>query len=167
MAEPNSFATLIERLRSGDHEAARSLLIRYEPALRRIAALRLMDRRLRGFVDHDDICQSVFGSFFVRLALGQYELADENDLLRLLATMVRNKVVSKQRRRGREQREDVRRDLDRKLAENQARVESPSHWLVFDELIRAAEGLFSTREGVDRAPQAGTWLAGDRRAARR
>jgi RNA polymerase sigma factor (sigma-70 family) len=146
LGEPKTFESLIEQLRRGDHEAARVLLQRYEPALRRIASLRLMDRRLRGLVDHDDICQSVFGSFFVRLALGQYELTNESDLLRLLATMVRNKVASKQRRRVLEHREDVRLRLDRKQVETQARVESPSQCLVFDELIRVAEGMLSPEE---------------------
>jgi RNA polymerase sigma factor (sigma-70 family) len=147
LSDQSSFSSLIERLRSGDNEAARSLLNRYEPALRRIVAMRLMDRKLRGVVDTEDICQSVLGSFFVRLGLGQYEITDESDLLRLLATMVRNKVVSKKRRRTLETRDDVQVSLKERLAENRAGSESsPSEWLAYEELIREAEGMLSPDE---------------------
>jgi RNA polymerase sigma-70 factor (ECF subfamily) len=40
-----------------------------------------------------DICQSVLASFFVRAALGQYELEKPEQLLKLLATMARNKLA--------------------------------------------------------------------------
>jgi RNA polymerase sigma factor (sigma-70 family) len=147
LSDQSSFISLIERLRRGDNEAARSLLTRYEPALRRIVAMRLMDRKLRAVVDTEDICQSVLGSFFVRLGLGQYEITDESDLLRLLATMVRNKVVSKKRRRSLETRDDVQVSLKERLAENRAGSESsPSEWLAYEELIREAEGMLSPDE---------------------
>ncbi|HEV3440634.1 MAG TPA: sigma-70 family RNA polymerase sigma factor [Gemmata sp.] len=147
MNDHNSFATLIERLRAGDNDAARSLLTRYEPALRRIVAMRLMDRKLSGLVDAEDICQSVFGSFFVRLGLGQYEIGNESDLLRLLATMVRNKVVSKKRHRSLEKRDDVRVCLNERQAENTIGSQaSPSESLIYEDLMRAAEGLISTEE---------------------
>jgi RNA polymerase sigma factor (sigma-70 family) len=147
LSDQNSFSSLIERLRRGDNEAARSLLLRYEPVLRRIVAMRLMDRKLRGVVDTEDICQSVMGSFFVRLGLGQYEIIDESDLLRLLATMVRNKVVSKKRRRTLEKREDVQSLIKERLERNRAGSEtSPSKWLIYEELVREAEGMLSPDE---------------------
>jgi RNA polymerase sigma-70 factor (ECF subfamily) len=40
-----------------------------------------------------DICQSVFSSFFVRAALGQYELDQPAQLLRLLTAMSRKKLI--------------------------------------------------------------------------
>jgi DNA-directed RNA polymerase specialized sigma24 family protein len=147
LSDPSSFVSLIERLRRGDNEAARTLLARYEPVLRRIVAMRLLDRKLRGVVDTEDICQSVLGSFFVRLGLGQYEIAEESDLLRLLATMVRNKVVSKKRRRTLEQRDDVQITLKERMAENRAVSESsPSACLTYEELLREAEGMLSPKE---------------------
>jgi RNA polymerase sigma factor (sigma-70 family) len=147
LSNQNTFATLIERLRSGDNDAARSMLVRYEPALRRIIAMRLMDRKLRGIIDAEDICQSVFGSLFVRLGLGEYEIDDESDLLRLLATMVRNKVVSKKRRRTLEKRDDIRACLHERQAENRTgSEESPSALLVYDEMLRAAERLILPEE---------------------
>jgi DNA-directed RNA polymerase specialized sigma24 family protein len=147
LSDQSSFVSLIERLRGGDNEAARLLLARYEPVLRRIVAIRLLDRKLRGIVDTDDICQSVLGSFFVRLGLGQYEIADESDLLRLLATMVRNKVVSKKRRRMLEQREDVQVYIKERMEENRAGSETtPSQSLTYQELLREAEGMLSPEE---------------------
>ena len=147
MSDQNSFVTLIERLRQGDNDAARSLLAKYETVLRRIVAVRLLDRRLRGAADSEDICQSVLGSFFVRLRLGQYEIADESDLLRLLATMVRNKVASKKRRRTLEKREAVLAYLRKRIEENKTGSEpSPSEWLTYVELVRKAEELLSPEE---------------------
>jgi RNA polymerase sigma-70 factor (ECF subfamily) len=47
-----------------------------------------------------DICQSVLANFFVRAALGDFELDDPDDLLALLTTMARNRLqdhISKQK----------------------------------------------------------------------
>jgi len=40
-----------------------------------------------------DICQSVLASFFVRAALGQYELETPGHLLKLLVSMSRKKLI--------------------------------------------------------------------------
>ena len=53
-----------------------------------------MDTRLNRLLDSMDICQSVLASFFVRTALGQYELETPEQLLKLLATMTRNKLAN-------------------------------------------------------------------------
>jgi RNA polymerase sigma-70 factor (ECF subfamily) len=97
-ADP-SFRELIGRVRRGDGEAAAALVRRYEPHLRRVVRIRLGDRRLRRHLDPQDVCQSVLASFFVRAALGQYELDTPEQLLRLLAAMARNKVVDQARKR--------------------------------------------------------------------
>jgi RNA polymerase sigma factor (sigma-70 family) len=144
VTENDTFVALIERLRTGDHEAARLLVEQYEPVLRRIVAVRLMDRKLQRLVDADDICQSVLGSFFVRTALGQYALAGEADLLKLLATMVRNKIASKERRRVLEKREERQIAVD-ELARH-GTGPAPSEQLVFDELLREADRLLSPDE---------------------
>jgi RNA polymerase sigma factor (sigma-70 family) len=88
-----SFQALIARVRAGDEQAAAELVRHYEPAIRRAARVRLLDTRLNRVLDSMDICQSVMASFFVRAALGQYELDTPDQLLRLLATMTRNKLV--------------------------------------------------------------------------
>ena len=50
----------------------------------------------------------MLASFFVRAALGQYRLDTAEDLVKLLATMVRNKVVDKRRRKRLDQQENRR-----------------------------------------------------------
>ncbi len=69
-----SFAEFIRRVRAGDERAAMDLVERYEPSIRRAVRVRLRDPRLRRLIESVDMCQSVFGSFFVRTALGQYDL---------------------------------------------------------------------------------------------
>src|SRR5262245_49224806 len=98
MAPDESFAQLLARVRVGDASAAEELVERYEPVLRRMVHVKLVGERLRRLFDSEDICQSVLASFFVRAALGQYDLTEPDDLLKLLAVMARNKVVNKARR---------------------------------------------------------------------
>jgi RNA polymerase sigma factor (sigma-70 family) len=93
MSEEGAFHDLIRRVRAGDEAAARELVRLYEPAIRREARVRLVDSRLRRLFDSMDICQSVFSSFFVRAALGQYELEKPAQLLRLLTAMSRKKLI--------------------------------------------------------------------------
>src|ERR1700728_587105 len=92
-SEPESVQVLIARVRAGDEQAAVELVRHYEPAIRRAARVRLVDTRLNRLLDSMDICQSVMASFFVRAALGQFDLDTPDQLLRLLATMTRNKLI--------------------------------------------------------------------------
>jgi RNA polymerase sigma-70 factor (ECF subfamily) len=59
-----------------------------------VVRVHLRDPRLRRVLDSTDVCQSVLASFFVRANLGQYELDTLEHLLRLLATIARNKVTN-------------------------------------------------------------------------
>jgi RNA polymerase sigma-70 factor (ECF subfamily) len=93
MADEITFTELISRVRAGDQDAATVLVRRYEPAIRRAVRIRLTDARMNRVLDSMDICQSVLASFFVRAALGQYELEAPEQLLRLLATMARHKLA--------------------------------------------------------------------------
>jgi RNA polymerase sigma factor (sigma-70 family) len=95
-----TFEGLIARVRSGDEQAAAELVRRYEPAIRRAARVRLVDTRLNRLLDSMDICQSVMASFFVRTALGQFELETPDQLLKLLATMTRNKLAGQVKGHG-------------------------------------------------------------------
>src|SRR5215218_6622730 len=107
MADEQTFHDLIQRVRSGDQDAATELVRRYEPAVRRAVRIRLADTRLGRAFDSMDICQSVMASFFVRTALGQYDLDTPAQLLKLLASMARNKLadqVEKQRAKKRDNR---------------------------------------------------------------
>jgi DNA-directed RNA polymerase specialized sigma24 family protein len=88
-----SFRDLIRGVRAGDREAAARRAHRHAPAIRRAVHVRLRDPRPRRYFDSLDVCQSVLASVFVRAALGQYQLDQPDQLLRLLARMARNKLV--------------------------------------------------------------------------
>ena len=107
-SEADGFRALIGRVRNGDEGAAAELVRRYEPAVRRAARVRLVDTRLNRMLDSMDVCQSVMASFFVRAAMGQYELDAPDQLLKLLATMTRNKLANAVKAQG-AQRRDFRR----------------------------------------------------------
>src|SRR5215475_11805475 len=92
-----AFHQLIGRVRNGDEHAAAELVRRYEPAIRRAVRFRLTDPRLRRTCDSMDVCQSVLLSFFVRVGSGQYDLETPEQLLRLLTTMARNKLLNQAR----------------------------------------------------------------------
>jgi RNA polymerase sigma-70 factor (ECF subfamily) len=97
MSDDLSFRDLIGRVRQGDETAAAELVRKYEPAIRRAVRFRLTDARLRRTCDSMDVCQSVLMSFFVRAASGQYDLDSPEQLLRLLTTMARNKLLNQAR----------------------------------------------------------------------
>jgi RNA polymerase sigma-70 factor (ECF subfamily) len=99
MSDLASFGELISRVRAGDAGAAADVVQRYEPALRRAVRLRLRrDPRLCRLLDSVDVCQSVMATFFVRAALGQYDLSTPEHLVKLLATIARNKVINQARK---------------------------------------------------------------------
>ena len=108
MPDIPSIDDLIRRVRAGDQDAASELVKRYEPAIRRAVRFRLADSRLGALLDSMDICQSVLGSFFIRVATGQYKLETPEQLLKLLTAMARNKLIS-QARKQHSQRRDTRR----------------------------------------------------------
>ena len=92
--DTDEFKDLLQRVRDGDDEAAALLIQHYEPALRRYVRLYLTDPHLREVLDSLDICQSILGAFFVRMASGQFDLEHPNQLVKLLATMARNKIYN-------------------------------------------------------------------------
>ena len=116
MSDEQIAGDLLRRLRAGDGDAAVELVRRYEPEIRRAVRVRLTDPRLRRVLDSLDVCQSVLGNFFVRVAAGQLELDRPENLLRLLITMARNKVLDHARRQ-----QAARRD-QRRTATNDERL---------------------------------------------
>lgn len=109
MPEQQQFRDLIDRVRERDQDAATELVRRYENAIRRVVRIHLRDARMRRVLDSMDICQSVLASFFVRTALGQYELETPEQMLGLLASIARNKL-SNQANRLKAKRRDIRRE---------------------------------------------------------
>lgn len=94
MSGGDSFPELIQRVRAGDPQAAEDLVREYEPTVRVVVRRRLTDPNLRRVLDSIDICQSILAQFFVRAAAGQFEIDGPEQLLKLLATMARNKITS-------------------------------------------------------------------------
>src|SRR5215471_7800398 len=117
MAELETFQELLQRVRTGDNQAAMELVRQYEPLIRREVRIHLRDQRLSRLFDSMDVCQSVWGSFFVRTAAGQYDLDRPEQLLALLVKMTRNKLVSAARREQARQR-----DLRRNSAQGEAEL---------------------------------------------
>lgn len=110
MPETDRFRELIQRVRIRDEEAARELTDRYGNVIRRVVRMHLRDAKLRQVLDSMDVCQSVLASFFVRTALGQYELETPEHLIQLLSTIARNKLIN-QANRHRAQCRDVRKNV--------------------------------------------------------
>jgi RNA polymerase sigma-70 factor (ECF subfamily) len=144
MSEP-TFTELISRIRGGEEQAATDLVRRYEPEIRREVRFLLRDPFLRRSFDSMDICQSVMGSFFLRAALGEYDLNRPEDLIRLLISMTRNKVVDATRRQ-RAQRRDHRRATSLDTVDVEARTPTPSQIVEGRELLAVFRGRLSDEE---------------------
>lgn len=160
LSERARFQELIHRVRNRDQEAARELTATYEAAIRRIVRVRLRDARLRQLLDSTDVCQSVLGSFFVRAALGQYELETPDQLIRLLSTMARNKLAN-QAERLRAQRRDIRRETSVGDADVQLldREPDPSQQVCARELLEQVQRRLSREERrlAEQRAQGRTW----------
>jgi RNA polymerase sigma factor (sigma-70 family) len=141
-----SFDELIRRVSSGDEDAAARLVRDFEPVIRRVLRARLRDSPARREFDSMDICQSVLANFFVRVAAGQYDLKEPDDLIKLLLTMTRNKVAEKIRHQHR-QRRDSRRTVggveELPLA---GRDSTPSSVVAGKELLEQARKRLSEEE---------------------
>jgi RNA polymerase sigma-70 factor (ECF subfamily) len=148
MTASAAFAEFIRRIRAGDDQAARELVERYEPVIRREVRLRLRDQRLASRFDWTDICQSVMASFFVRSAAGQYDLNEPDQLLRLLVVMTRHKLTQQVRRNSAERR-DYRMLETRDpayLERARAAADSPSRLVAGRELLEEFRRRLSEEE---------------------
>jgi RNA polymerase sigma-70 factor (ECF subfamily) len=162
VAEDLDTRDLLGRLRAGDGDAAAELVRRYEPEVRRAIRVRLTDPRLRRVLDTLDVCQSVLGNFFVRVAAGQFDLDSPKQLLALLVTMARNKVLDHARRQQADRRDQRRVEaggagLDA-VADDAA---GPSRIVAGRELLERVRGLLSDDERAlaDQRAQGRDWAA--------
>jgi RNA polymerase sigma-70 factor (ECF subfamily) len=83
---------LIACCRAGDQEAARRLYEYFTNRLVALARVRL-HQRFASRVDPEDIVQSVFRTFFMRLQAGEYEFQERDDLTKLLMRITLNKTL--------------------------------------------------------------------------
>jgi RNA polymerase sigma factor (sigma-70 family) len=151
MSEEEAFRDLIRRVRIGEQHAATELVRQYEPEIRRAIRLRLTDPRLNRILDSMDICQSVMANFFVRVHAGQFDLERPDQLLRLLVTMARNRLLDQARRQQAGRRDGRRVDAggDERLANvADAGVGTPSQIISERELVQAVRGQMSDEERV-------------------
>ena len=147
MSESAAFDDLINSVRQGDEQAAAELVRRYESELRVLARVRLTDPSLRRVVDSMDICQSIMANFFVRAAAGQFDLETPEQLLALLATMVRNKATDRVRSEQRDRR-DVRRVAKTSIEELglQEAQKTPGSLVAHQEMLNLVRDQLSDEE---------------------
>src|SRR5271156_3718203 len=141
-----SFDELIRQVGNGDEQAAARLVRDFEPVVRRVLRARLRGARARCEFDSMDICQSVLATFFVRVAAGQYDLKEPDDLIKLLLTMTRNKVAEKMRRQHRQRRDSRRTEGGEEDLALAGRDTSPSSVVAGKELLDEVRQRLSEQE---------------------
>jgi RNA polymerase sigma factor (sigma-70 family) len=147
MPDNPDFADFLRRIRAGDDLAAMELVRRFEPLIRREVRTRIGDQRLKRAFDSVDVSQSVLAIFFSRAATGEYELESPEQLVRLLVTMARNRLVSRARKERRLVR-DVRRLASDPAVLEQVpdRQSSPSEVLSKKEQVAQLEAYLTDEE---------------------
>ena len=104
MSSNGSVTHWFEQIREADSAAARALWERYFPELVRLARERLRGTPRRA-ADEEDIAASVMESLFRAARKGRFpDLADRDDLWRLLLRMTARKVVDLKRHEARKRR---------------------------------------------------------------
>jgi DNA-directed RNA polymerase specialized sigma24 family protein len=104
VADGNSVSGLLDGLKAGDGNDIQRLWDRYFARLVRLAGARLPGHTRRAF-DEEDVALSAFHSFCERVGRGQFpDLADRDDLWRLLATITTRKVIASMRHQTRQKR---------------------------------------------------------------
>jgi RNA polymerase sigma-70 factor, ECF subfamily len=98
----------IGRVRDQESGFEREVVERYTHGLLELARRRL-PRQIRPRMDPEDVLQSVYRSFFRRLADGEFQFEGPDDLWRLLATITFRKVMNARKFHLRECR-DARRE---------------------------------------------------------
>ena len=136
MTPETPFDVLMARVRGGDPTAAAELVRTYEPAIRAAVRGRMGDPRLRRLFDSTDVCQTVLATFFARVAVGEYRLDTADDLVRLLVTIARNKLL-KQVARHRRARRDYRRGGDLPPADPPSAAADPAGRVATTDLLAA------------------------------
>jgi RNA polymerase sigma factor (sigma-70 family) len=94
---PYSTTHWVQQLKAGNRQAAQELWERYYGRLVALARKKLNHRAVN-FVDEDDIAQSAFASFYRAAEHGRFpQLADRNDLWRLLIVIAQRKISGRVR----------------------------------------------------------------------
>ena len=164
MLSSEAFHELMSRVQAGDPDAADELIRHYEPEIRLEVRVRLrvQDARVRRLIDSVDITQSVLKSFFAGVALGRFAPQHPKQLVGLLVTMSRNKLLT-QMRDQRRQRRDMRRvqSLDAAIHDRSDIRESPSQFVAGAELLKECRKRLTGEEQqlAERRGQGLAWAA--------
>ena len=94
MADAETFARLMARLRSGEDAAAREVFERFAGRLLALTRSRF-NRLLARKVDPEDVVQSAFKSFFVRHRAGKLDVGDRDGLWNLLTLITLRKCADR------------------------------------------------------------------------
>lgn len=94
MPDKDSFAALMDRLRSGEDAAAREVFQRFARQLIGLAR-RQFGQRLAHKADPEDLVQSAFKSFFVRHREGKLQVGNWNGLWSLLTLITLRKCADR------------------------------------------------------------------------
>ncbi len=154
-----AFSELLHRVRAGDPQAARQVVVEYSAAIRIAVRTRLSDPALRRQFDSMDVCQSVFGSFFLRMATGTYDVEEPAQLAGLLLAMARRKLGMRIRKELRQCR-DARLVTSLTAANDEpGRELDPAESVTNAELVQRAYSLMDdqTREVARRRMNDATW----------
>jgi RNA polymerase sigma-70 factor (ECF subfamily) len=146
MADESGFAGFLRRIRAGDDEAAAELVRTYGAAIRLEIQMAMRDTRLRRAFDASDVCQSVFASFFLRAASGQFDLETSAGLSGLLVQMARNKLRSSIRRYTSTKRDVRRTEAERSESLSAASGPTPSREIEFRELLQQFRNRLTPEE---------------------
>lgn len=103
------FADLLARVKSGDEEATRDLLHRFEDEVRTMVRVRL-PRALRSQFDSMDFVQAVWQSVLTGPNQDLDRFANAQHFRGYLSGVARNKVLEEHRRRTRTRKYDLRRE---------------------------------------------------------
>jgi RNA polymerase sigma-70 factor, ECF subfamily len=90
---PGDDQSLLQRYRKGDDDAATELYMRYAHRLQALTNAQTSND-LKQRVDNEDLVQSIFRTFFRRVARGQYDVPDGEELWKLLLVIGLNKIRS-------------------------------------------------------------------------
>ena len=84
-------ATLLDRLRRGDDDAATEIYLRYSKRLQRLAEVKTSED-LASRYDAEDVVQSVFRTFFRRASEGYFDLPEGEEIWNLFLVIALNKI---------------------------------------------------------------------------
>jgi len=146
MTEDEAFQKRVGRMRAGEQEAFTEFVRFYEPELKRCARAQMVDPGLEREFDSSDICQSVMKSFLTPAALRECRVESPEDMMKLLVTMVGNKLKDRVRRARALKRDYRRLTVEGLPLDRAAYGLTPAQEAESRELYLVVRGWLSARE---------------------